>query len=208
MGGERWARAAARISRCEDPQMGRWEPDSRGRLEKAAIELYLEQGFDQTTVAQITERAGLTTRTFFRHFADKRDVLFVGQDELRERIAKTIAAAPPAWSAVKAAASGLNIAAAALQARRDEAQDRRILIRTTPELRERELIVFASVAETVAEALSARGVEDRAARVTAEAMLAVFRVAFEHWGEHPDRELPQLADETLDELRGVLGSDS
>jgi AcrR family transcriptional regulator len=188
--------------------MGRWEPDTRGRLERAAIELYLEQGFDQTTVAQITRHAGLTTRTFFRHFADKRDVLFVGADELRERVAKTIAAAPPAWSAVRAAASGLSIAAAALQMRRDEAQDRRKLIRATPELRERELIVFASVAETVAEALSERGVDDRAARVTAEAMLSAFRVAFEYWGDHPDRELPQLVDETLDELKGVIGSDN
>jgi AcrR family transcriptional regulator len=185
--------------------MGRWEPDTRGRLERAAIELYLEQGFDQTTVAQITERAGLTTRTFFRHFADKRDVLFDGTDELRERVAKTIAAAPPAWPAVKAAASGLNIAAAALQIRRGEASARRDLILATPELRERELIVFASVAGTVAEALRGRGAEDRTARVTAEAMLAAFRVAFEYWGEHPDRELPQLAGETLDELKAAIG---
>jgi AcrR family transcriptional regulator len=188
--------------------MGRWQPDARGRLERAAVELYLEQGFDQTTVAEITKRAGLTTRTFFRHFLDKPDVLFVGMDELRERVAKTIATAPAAWPAVKAAASGMNIAAAALQMRRDEAQDRRKLIRTTPELRERELIVFASVAETVAGALNERGAQERAARVTAEAMLAAFRVAFEYWGEHPDRELPQLVDETLDELKSVIRSDT
>lgn len=183
--------------------MGRWEPDTRGRLERAALELYLENGFDQTTVAQITERAGLTTRTFFRHFADKRDVLFVGQDELRERVAKAIAAAPPTWSPVRAAASGLNIAAALLQLRQDEARDRRSLIRATPELRERELIVFASVAATIAEALRERGAEDRTAKVTAETMVAVFRVAFEYWGDHPDRELPQLVDETLEELKAV-----
>ncbi|MFL4901661.1 TetR family transcriptional regulator [Streptomyces sp. MMS24-I2-30] len=188
--------------------MGRWEPDTRGRLERAAIELYLEQGFDQTTVAQITQHADLTTRTFFRHFLDKRDVLFVGMDELRERVAKAIAAAPAAWPAVKAAASGMNIAAAALQMRRDEAQDRRKLINATPELRERELMAFASVAKAVAEALSERGTEERVARVTAEAMLAAFRVAFEYWGEHPDRELPQLVDETLDELKRIPGSDT
>jgi AcrR family transcriptional regulator len=186
--------------------MGRWEPNSRGRLERAALELYLEQGFDETTVAQITERVGLTTRTFFRHFADKRDVLFVGQDELRERVAKAIAAAPPTWSTVKAAASGLNIAAAALQIRRDEAQDRRRLILATPVLRERELIVFASVAATIAEALRERGADDGGARVTAEAMVAAFRVAFEYWGEHPDRELPQLVDEMLEELKAACGS--
>jgi AcrR family transcriptional regulator len=185
--------------------MGRWESDTRGRLERAALELYLEHGFDQTTVAQITERAGLTTRTFFRHFADKRDVLFVGQDKLRERVAKTIAAAPPTWSPAKAAASGLNIAAAALQMRREEARDRRSLILATPELRERELITFAAVTETVTEALRERGAEDRAARVIAEAMTAAFRVAFEYWGDHPDRELPQLVAETLDELKAAIG---
>lgn len=180
--------------------MGRWEPDARGRLERAALELYLENGFGQTTVAEITERAGLTTRSFFRHFASKRDALFVGQDELRERIAKTIATAPPAWPPVRAAASGLNIAAAALQLRREEAHDRRMLIRANPELRERELIMFDSVAETIAGSLRERGAEDRAARVVAEAMIAAFRVAFEFWGDHPDRELPQLVDETLEEL--------
>jgi AcrR family transcriptional regulator len=168
--------------------------------------LYLESGFEQTTVAQITKRAGLTTRSFFRHFADKRDVLFAGADELEKRVAKTIAAAPAAWSAMKAAASGLNIAGAALQIRRDEARDRRSLILATPELRERELMKFASLAATVAGALRERGVEDRAARLTAEAAIAAFRVAFEYWGNHPDRELPQLVAETLDELKAAVGS--
>ncbi|MBM9503158.1 TetR/AcrR family transcriptional regulator [Actinacidiphila acididurans] len=186
--------------------MGRWKPDTSGRLERAAIELYLENGFARTTVPQITERAGVTTRTFFRHFADKRDVLFVGHDELRERVAKTIAAAPPAWSATKAAASGLNIAAAALQSSQDEARDRRSLITATPELRERELIMFAAVAGTISEALIARGVEDRAARAVAEAMVAAFRVAFEYWGEHTERELPQLVDEALDSLKEAFAA--
>ena len=63
--------------------MGRWEPDARGRLVKAAMELYGERGFEQTTVAEIAERAGLTERTFFRHFADKREVLFAGAGALR-----------------------------------------------------------------------------------------------------------------------------
>ncbi len=107
---------------------------------------------------------------------------------------------------MKAAASGLNIASAALQIRRDEAQDRRRLILATPVLRERELMVFASVAATLAAALRERGADDRGALVTAEAMVAAFRVAFEYWGEHPDRELPQLVDETLEELKAALGS--
>lgn len=185
--------------------MGRWESGTRGRLERAAFELYLENGFDRTTVAQITQRAGLTTRTFFRHFADKRDVLFVGQDELQERVAKAIVAAPEPWSPARAAGSGLNIAAGVLQLRREEATARRTLINTTPELRERELVVFALVAGAMAEALMTRGVAGRRAQVVAEAMTAAFRVAFEHWGTHPERELPQLVDEAIEELRDAVG---
>ncbi len=186
--------------------MGRWEPDARGRLERAAFELYLESGFDRTTVAQITQRAGLTTRTFFRHFTDKCDVLFVGQEVLRERVAKAVEAAPARWSPMKAAASGLNIAAAALQLRREEARDRRKLISATPELREREFVMFALMAEAIAQALRDREVGDRAARVISESLVASFRVAFEYWGEHPERELPQLVDETVEELQGAVDS--
>jgi AcrR family transcriptional regulator len=187
--------------------VGRWEPNARERLVLAAVDLFSEQGYDETTVAQIAEGAGVTKSTFFRHFADKRDVLFVGQEELRERVAATIAAAPTTWSAVKACASGLNIAAAALQMRREQAKERRALIRSTPELRERELAVYAAIAETVTEALTERGLENRTARVIATATLAAFQVAFEYWGDHPDRELPQLVSETLDELKSIADSD-
>jgi AcrR family transcriptional regulator len=174
---------------------------------RAALELYRDPGYEQTTVADIAARAGVTERTFFRHFADKRDVLFVGQEELRERVAATIAAAPTTWSGVKACASGLNIAAAALQMRREEAKDRRALIRSTPELRERELAAYAAMTETVTEALTERGLENRAARVIAAATLAAFQVAFEYWGDHSDRELPQLVSEALDELKRIADSD-
>jgi hypothetical protein len=61
-----------------DRDMTRWEPNARGRLEQAALALYGERGFENTTVAEIAARAGLTERTFFRHFADKREVLFAG----------------------------------------------------------------------------------------------------------------------------------
>src|SRR5215469_13715779 len=74
--------------------MSRWEPNARGRLEQAALELYCERGFDQTTVTEISERAGLTERTFFRYFADKREVLFWGQEHLRDLYVRAIVAAP------------------------------------------------------------------------------------------------------------------
>ena len=79
--------------------MGRWEPNARGRLEQAAMELYLERGFDQTTVAEIAERAGLTERTFFRHFADKREVLFAGAGALQELLVSAVAGAPDSGGA-------------------------------------------------------------------------------------------------------------
>ena len=93
--------------------MGRWEPDARGRLEQAALELYGERGFEQTTVAEIAERAGLTERTFFRHFADKREVLFAGADALQDLLVSTVADAPGPAAPIDAAAAGLEAAGAA-----------------------------------------------------------------------------------------------
>src|ERR1700753_3223479 len=100
--------------------MGRWEPDSRGRLQEAALDLYAERGFDQTTAAQIAARAGLTERTFFRHFADKREVLFGGSALLQERIVAGVANAPAEDGPLDAVAYGLDAAAGMLgQFRRD-----------------------------------------------------------------------------------------
>ena len=80
--------------------MGRWEPDARGRLMQAALELYGERGFEQTTVAEIAQRAGLTERTFFRHFADKREVLFSG--EVDDLVLSALADARPSAAPIDA----------------------------------------------------------------------------------------------------------
>src|ERR1700728_2373409 len=95
--------------------MSRWEPNARGRLEQAAMELYGERGFEQTTVAEIAARAGLTERTFFRHFADKREVLFAGADALRELLVDTVAKAPASATPIDAAAAGLQAAGGFIQ---------------------------------------------------------------------------------------------
>src|SRR6185312_8615863 len=87
--------------------MSRWEPNARGRLEQAALDLYGERGFEQTTVAEIAERAGLTERTFFRYFADKREVLFGGSDEVRDALVEAVAAAPEPASPLAAVGAGL-----------------------------------------------------------------------------------------------------
>src|SRR6516165_9484729 len=107
-----------------DLYMSRWEPGARGRLEQAAMELFLERGFEQTTVAEIAGRAGLTERTFFRHFADKREVLFWGQDALRELLVSAVAAAPDSLAPIDAVAAALESAGALLQERGEYARRR------------------------------------------------------------------------------------
>ena len=134
--------------------MGRWEPDSRGRLQEAAFSLYAERGFDQTTAAEIAARVGVTERTFFRHFADKREVLFGGSAVLQERIVTGVAEAPERDTPLEAVASGLDAAAALLgEARRDLSAQRQAVIAANPELRERELAKLANYAAAVAATL-------------------------------------------------------
>jgi AcrR family transcriptional regulator len=184
--------------------MGRWEPNSRGRLIQAAFALYGERGFEQTTVAEIAERAGLTERTFFRHFADKREVLFAGAETLQELIVSTVAEAPESLAPIDAAAAGLEAAGAFIQEGGELASQRQAIIASSAELRERELIKLASLATALAEALRRRGVEDPAASLTAEAGIAVFKVAFDRWVEETNgQDLPRLIRESLQELRAV-----
>jgi AcrR family transcriptional regulator len=184
--------------------MGRWEPNARGRLELAALELYSERGFEQTTVAEIARRAGLTERTFFRHYADKREVLFWGAGALQELLVGAVASAPDSTTPIDAVAGALEVAGALLQERREYARKRQAVIAANKELRERELIKLASLGSAIADVLRRRGVRDPAASLTAEAGIAVFKVAFESWvDETNQQDLPQLMRVSLDELRAV-----
>ena len=186
------------------PGMSRWQPDAQGRLAQAALELYVEHGFEQTTVAEIANRAGLTERTFFRYFADKREVLFGGAGALQELLVSTVAAAPDPMPAIDAIAVGLEAAAALLQQRRDYSLQRQAAIVANAELRERELIKMASLAAALAAALRHRGVKDLAANLTAEAGIAVFKIAFERWIDVTnERDFPALIQESMDELKAV-----
>jgi AcrR family transcriptional regulator len=187
-----------------DHGMGRWEPDARGRLERAAMELYGERGFEQTTVAEIAARAGLTERTFFRHFADKREVLFWGAGALQELFVSTAASAPESAAPIDAVALALQAAGAVLQERRDGARLRQAIIAANTELQERELIKLAKLASALAGALRERGVSAPAASLAAEAGVAVFKIAFERWVSDPGpRDLPQIMQESLNELRAI-----
>jgi len=184
--------------------MGRWEPDARGRLVQAAFSLYGERGFEQTTVAEIAKRAGLTERTFFRHFADKREVLFAGADALQDLLVNTVAEAPASLAPIDAAAAGLEAAGAFIQEGGALPQQRQAIISASEELQERELIKLASLASALADTLRGRGVADPAASLAAEAGIAVFKVAFERWVQDTSRQdLPRLIRESLDELKAV-----
>jgi AcrR family transcriptional regulator len=187
-----------------DRPMTRWEPDSRGRLEQAALALFGERGFENTTVAEIAARAGLTERTFFRYFADKREVLFGGAGTLQDLLVSSVASAPESATPMEAVAAALEAAGALLQERREFARQRQAVITANNELRERELIKLASLASALAGALRQRGAPDPAAALTAEAGVAVFKVAFERWvSERDQRDLPQLIRESLDELKAM-----
>jgi AcrR family transcriptional regulator len=187
-----------------DLGMGRWEPNARGRLEQAAMELYVERGFEQTTVAEIAKRAGLTERTFFRHFADKREVLFWGSATLQEHLVSAVASAPDSAAPIDAIAAAVEVAGVLLQERREAARQRQAIIVANTELQERELIKLASLASALAGALRQRGVGEPAASLTAEAGIAVFKIAFGLWvGGDSEQDLPRLIQESLDELKAV-----
>lgn len=189
-----------------NPPVGRWEPNAQGRLEQAALDLYLEQGFDATTVAEIAARAGLTERTFFRHFADKREVLFRGR-ELADALEAAIGDAPPATAPLDTVADALESLSDFFADRRPHARRRQTVIAANPSLQERELIKLASLATTICDALRRRGVADPTAGLVAEAGIAVFKVAFEHWLTDPaDRSLAEHIRETLAELRTATQS--
>jgi AcrR family transcriptional regulator len=184
--------------------MSRWEPDARGRLEQAAAELFAERGFDQTTVADIAARAGLTERTFFRHFTDKREVLFSGQDAFYDVVVSAVAAAPGTATALEAVAAGLAAAANALQGRSDLAPNRQVIIDAHPDLQERELIKLDRVGAAMAAALRQRGVAEPAATLTGDTGIAVLKIAFARWlDEGVARPLPEVMRETLGELSAL-----
>jgi AcrR family transcriptional regulator len=186
--------------------MVRWEPNARGRLEQAALELYIERGFEQTTVAEIAKRAGLTERTFFRYFADKREVLFGGSGELQELLTREVADAPESLAPLDAVAHGLAAIAALFELRGEFPQQRQTVITANADLQERELIKLASLAAATAHALRERGVKEPAASLTAEAGIAVFKIAFARWVDRNNKQpFAVLIQESLHELKTVAG---
>jgi AcrR family transcriptional regulator len=172
------------------------------------MRLYVERGYEQTTVAEIAAEAGLTARTFFRHFADKREVLFAGSEFLLARMVEAVDAAPATDGPMRAVAAALDAAAQFLSRDRAWSRQRQSMIDANAELRERELIKMATIAAALAKALRRRGVPTADASLAAEAGIAVFRVAWEQWmaGED-DRDLATLMTATLNRLTTVTAAE-
>jgi AcrR family transcriptional regulator len=185
--------------------MVRWEPGARQRLQAAALELFATRGLEQTTAAEIAQAVGLSERTFFRYFSDKREVLFDGQDAFLQSFIDGVDAAPPGASPIEIIASALQSAASLFPAdRRPHALTRQSVINQNPGLQERERHKLAGLATTIAEALRIRGVSEPAATLAAEAGAIVFGVAFAQWiREGEDRSLADLTAEVLDELQNL-----
>ncbi|MFI7008585.1 TetR family transcriptional regulator [Streptomyces sp. NPDC050145] len=189
--------------------MGRWEPNARGRLAEAALRLYAEQGFDRTTVAEIAASVGVTERTFFRHFTDKREVLFYGAEAALDLVTRAVAGAPESASPMVAVSGALQAFGAFFQEDPQRARNRDAVVSASAELRERELVKLDAFSLAMAGALRERGVAPRTATLAAEAGTAAFKIAYAEWmaigrsGEK-DRELPGLFLEVLAELTSVL----
>ena len=165
--------------------MPRWEPQARDRLREAALELFLAHGFDNVTVAQITERAGLTRRTFSRYFADKRDVLFAGSEELPVALADAVGRADPALSPFEAMLSALAEVGDLLADRVQHPAEHSAIVQASPELQERGRTKFAEVTGALGAALEQRGTEGATAALLAPVGTAIFRAALDRWARQP-----------------------
>jgi AcrR family transcriptional regulator len=185
-------------------RMSRWSPNARGRLQQAAYELFLDRGYEQTTVADIAKRAGLTERTFFRHYADKREVLFGGSAHLHEELLRALDDASldlPTIEVVRIAAEALSRFA---DGRRTLSRERQRIIDAHADLQERELIKRAALTAALARGLKKRGVPEAEASLAADVGIAVFFIGFALWLEDPQqRELVDVVREGFDRLKAV-----
>ena len=204
-----------RVTRC-DPSCGyprdvpRWEPGGRERLVVAAVDLFTEQGYDATTVAQIAERAGVTRSTFFRHFSDKREVLVAGQDSLSRLLAEGVRQASEDASPLDAFGEGLARASSAMGPLNRELGPRlRAAVAASAELQERDALKSVGMAAAMTEALVARGVPEVSAHLAAELGILAFKRGFAAWseGDHgPDEALAPYTAAALAELAAASAS--
>ncbi len=185
--------------------MGRWDPDAEGRLKQAALALYLERGYADVTVAEIAAAAGLTRRTFFRYFPDKREILFAGAHTFQDAVVTAVTDAPHDRAPVDVLVTALAAGSAQLAVYRPFARGRRDLIASSLDLQERELAKMASLTTAVTTALYRRGATKLRARLVAHAGVAAFTTAYDRWlDDEQTADLPALIHQSLDELRDAL----
>ena len=190
--------------------MARWEPGARDRLVVAAVELFTDQGYDATTVAQIAERAGVTKSTFFRYFPDKREVLAAGQQTMSALLVEGIAAAPDGAAPLAAVAAGLERVSGAMgQANRELGPRLQAAVGASAELQERDALKSVGLAAAMADALRARGVADPVASLAAELGMLAFKRGYAAWtaaDSDPAADLARYVRAALDELRAASAS--
>lgn len=186
--------------------MARWEPGAPGRLRAAALELFEESGYEQATVALVAQRAGVTERTFYRYFADKREVLFAGSADLQRRMVDAVSASPATADAARLVSVALDALAGLFTAEhRASSRRRQAVLASQPALQERELLKLAALTHALSSALTDHGVEPVKAAVAAESAIGVFHVACVHWvADSEERDLAELQREALAALRAVV----
>ena len=185
--------------------MPRWKPDAQQRLQRAALELFIENGYDGTTVAEIAERAGLMRRSFFRYFPDKREVVFAGAQPFTERLRSTIEAQPLAAQAWDVLMHAMSRSEPLLTADRQLSRTRRTVIAESTELRERNVLKTAQLADVLDQLLQDRGTPPHQARVLARLALLVYEQAFDNWLDaEPEQSLPACFIAARHALRDAL----
>jgi AcrR family transcriptional regulator len=183
--------------------VSRWAPNARERLANAALDLFVENGYEETTVTHIADRAGMNRATFFRHFADKREVLFGGEDRLAGLFADAVRGAPEGATLTECLQAALAAAGDAMTLQlRPAAARRRLVVATNSELQERGLLKHARITQSVTAALRKRGADELTARLGAEIGMLAFSVAFDRWMKADDDEpFPPFADAALSDLQ-------
>ena len=174
------------------------------RLQRAALDLFRERGYDRTTAAEIAERAGVTERTFFRYFPDKREVLFDGEAVLRSALLRSIADTPNEVGPLATLLRAFRSVQSLLEDNRPISVPRHAVISGTPALQEREQAKIAALADALAIALKSRGATDLQAVLAARTGMAAFALATVAWIEHPGLGLGARLDLAFDELAAML----
>lgn len=183
--------------------MPRWRPDGPGRLAEAALDLFAEQGYEATSVEEIARRAGLTQRTFYNHFPDKREVLFGLSDRFQAEAVAAVRARPDLLPPLDRVVHALQtVCEATFEPLRPTVVRRLGVIRASRELQERELTKQATLVDVLGEVLVDSGVDRDAALLVASAALLVQQAAVDVWARPGERRtLSELMSCSLDALR-------